>query len=200
MQLPIFTLSFRLLMRAASVAVLTSIILQAQTVSITHSFAGTDGQYPRYGPLTQGRDGKRYGTTQSGGASGLGTAFKQQSTGNGDLVLYNFGGPDGSTLVGGLTLASDGNYYGVTGLGGDSNQGILFKITPAGTLTVLHMFEGSGDGVYPGAAPIEATDGNLYGTTSGSNPTVFPTVYRYSFSSGFSAIYTISTYAMPLTP
>jgi uncharacterized repeat protein (TIGR03803 family) len=197
-QSQIFT--FRLLFRAALVAVLTSIILQAQTVSITHSFAGTDGQYPRYGALTQGRDGKLYGTTESGGASGLGTAFKQQSTGNGDLVLYNFSGPDGSTLDGGLTLASDGNYYGVTGLGGDSDQGILFKITPAGTLTVLHSFGGGSDGAYPVAAPIEATEGNLYGTTEGSNPAILPTVYRYSASSGFSTIYTFTTFSQPLTP
>jgi uncharacterized repeat protein (TIGR03803 family) len=199
MQLPIFALRFRLLLRATLVAVLTPIILHAQTVSTVHVFDGTDGQHPRFGALIQGRDGKLYGTTESGGASGLGTAVKQLSAGNGNVLLYTFSGSDGSTPGGGLILGQDGNYYGVTALGGVSNEGILFKITPTGTLTVLHSF-GGGDGVLPVAAPIQATDGNLYGTTEGQNPTVLPTVYRYNFSTGFSTIYTIPTYATPLSP
>jgi hypothetical protein len=39
-------------------------------------------------------------------------------------------------------------------------------MTPAGTLTVLHNFNGS-DGSYPAGALLVADDGNLYGTTAG---------------------------------
>jgi hypothetical protein len=42
------------------------------------------------------------------------------------------------------------------------------KITPTGTLTTLHSFDYT-DGANPGAALIQASDGNFYGTTSGTS-------------------------------
>src|SRR5258708_38700157 len=86
----------------------------AQTVSVVHSFNGANGEFPEYVVLVQGRDGTLYGTAALGGANGLGTIFRQRPTGNGNVVLHNFGGPDGDQPSGGLTLASDGNYYGTT--------------------------------------------------------------------------------------
>ena len=48
----------------------------------------------------------------------------------------------------GLVQASDGNFYGTT-LGGGANggYGTVFKITPGGTLTTLHSFDGA-DGAW----------------------------------------------------
>lgn len=37
-----------------------------------------------------------------------------------------------------LVQGLDGNLYGTTELGGTSNDGMVFKITPTGTLTVLY--------------------------------------------------------------
>jgi uncharacterized repeat protein (TIGR03803 family) len=39
-----------------------------------------------------------------------------------------------------LTQYSDGNFYGITTLGGANNLGSVFKITPAGALTTLYSF------------------------------------------------------------
>src|SRR5258706_7312813 len=114
----------------------------AQTVSVVHSFNGTNGEYPQNVVLVQGRDGGLYATAELGGASGLGTIFKQRATGNGNVVLYNFSGPDGSSPTGGLMLASDGNYYGGAATGGSAGQGVLFRVTSRGGLTVLHSFSG----------------------------------------------------------
>ena len=47
--------------------------------------------------------------------------------------------------------------------GGDT----VFRMTPNGTMTVLHAFTGGADGGNPQAALIQATDGNFYGTTFG---------------------------------
>jgi uncharacterized repeat protein (TIGR03803 family) len=47
-------------------------------------------------------------------------------------------------------------------------QGTVFKITPAGKLTTLYNFcslSNCADGFQPSAGLIQATDGNLYGTT-----------------------------------
>jgi uncharacterized repeat protein (TIGR03803 family) len=53
--------------------------------------------------------------------------------------------------------------------GGAGNEGVVFKITPSGTLTTLHSFcvhSGCLDGAGPYAGLVQATDGNLYGTTA----------------------------------
>jgi uncharacterized repeat protein (TIGR03803 family) len=75
------------------------------------------------------------------------------------------------SLPRGLVQASDGNVYGVTSSGGkyydggEFGGGTLYRITPAGDFTVLHDFGGPGsrDGIEPQGAPMQASDGNLYG-------------------------------------
>ncbi|HEV3057022.1 MAG TPA: choice-of-anchor tandem repeat GloVer-containing protein, partial [Vicinamibacterales bacterium] len=73
--------------------------------------------------------------------------------------------------------AADGNLYGTAG-GGTFGAGIAFKISPGGTVTILHDFTSSGsDGGYPTSALIQASDGNFYGTTmfggSSNDGTIF---------------------------
>jgi uncharacterized repeat protein (TIGR03803 family) len=97
-----------------------------------------DGQMPTAG-LTQGSDGNFYGTTSYGGNNGVyGTAFKITPTGQ-LTTLYSFcsqtGCADGDGAYGGLTQATNGNFYGVTYYGGDNKDcgglpcGTLFSIS-----------------------------------------------------------------------
>jgi uncharacterized repeat protein (TIGR03803 family) len=46
-----------------------------------------------------------------------------------------------------LLQATDGNFYGTTYYGGASDQGTVFKLTPAGVLTTLYIFAGT-DGAF----------------------------------------------------
>jgi uncharacterized repeat protein (TIGR03803 family) len=65
--------------------------------------------------------------------------------------------------------ARNGNFYGTTGYGGETNGGTVFEITPAGKLTTLYSFcsrTSCSDGYSPNAALFEATNGKLYGTTA----------------------------------
>jgi uncharacterized repeat protein (TIGR03803 family) len=39
-------------------------------------------------------------------------------------------------------------FYGTTSYGGANNLGVLYKVTPAGKITLLHTFAGP-DGEYP---------------------------------------------------
>jgi uncharacterized repeat protein (TIGR03803 family) len=145
----------------------------------------TDGASP-YGTLIQAADGSFYGTTGFGGAnssecegSGCGTVFK--ITPDGILTtLYSFcsqtGCADGAQPEGQLVQATDGNFYGTTYYGGVNGVGTVFKITPNGTLTTLHSFcsrRNCADGELPIAGLVQATDGNLYGTTDGTAGTIF---------------------------
>jgi uncharacterized repeat protein (TIGR03803 family) len=142
-----------------------TLTVTAQSGSVLYSFgASPDGKQPWAG-LTQGADGNFYGTTSAGGANNKGTVFKLTPAGV-ETVLYSFGsGTDGSQPVAALLLANDGNFYGTTERGGTNNDGTVFKITPAGVETVLFSFSGN-NGQNPGYGKlIQASDGNLYGTT-----------------------------------
>ena len=84
--------------------------------------------------------GNLYGTTENGGASGYGTVFKVDQAGQ-ETVLYSFqDGRDGCFPNGGLDIDGEGNLYGTAYLGGESNGGTVFEITPAGTEITLYAF------------------------------------------------------------
>ena len=175
-----------------SAAVVAASPAQSQTVTTIHSFKGTDGANPGNVTLTQGRDGKLYGTTRLGGSNDLGVVFKITTTGA-EQVLYNFDGAHGAHPAGGLTLGRDGSFYGTTEFGGATNSGVMFKITSNGILTVLHDFTGGSDGLTPFSAPIPAFDDNFYGTTSGENTSALSTVYKLTPSGAFTTLHTFAT-------
>jgi uncharacterized repeat protein (TIGR03803 family) len=148
------------------------------------SFDGTNGT-GSFATLVQGTDGSLYGTTKYGGTSREGTIFKMSPTGK-LTTLYSFcaqdGCADGAEPQAGLVQGKDGNFYGTTGAGGTINNGsngTVFKMTPKGSLTTLYSFcSGAGcpDGAGPQAGLVQATDGNLYGTTAyGGNRNGFDT-------------------------
>jgi uncharacterized repeat protein (TIGR03803 family) len=141
-------------------------ITPAGVFSILHSFDFTDGFLPN--GLVQATAGDLYGTTQNGGNNygdiGEGTIFKITLAGA-LTTLHIFNGPDGDEPEAGLVQATDGNFYGTTfGGGTNGGYGTIFEITPSGVLTTLHSFGASG-GVEPQAELVQATNGDLYGTT-----------------------------------
>jgi uncharacterized repeat protein (TIGR03803 family) len=170
---------------------LSSTSASAQTVTTLQNFNGTNGANPYIGPLTQGRDGKLYGTTYYGGANLMGTVFRFNPATNFISVIHNFAGPEGSSPTA-LALGTDGNFYGTTNYGGTAGLGVLFKITSAGTYTLLHSFLGGSDGEFPQDSPVQASDGNIYGVTVGGVGTA-ATVYKYTRSGVYSIIYTLPT-------
>ncbi len=151
-----------------------------------------DGQYP-LGSLIQPSDGNFYGVTNAGGAAGNGSVFKLTPAGV-LTTLYSFcqtGYPncsDGRSPAAGLVRASNGSLYGTTNTGGNLEPcGTVFKITAAGKFTSLHKFSDGTDGCYPLAPLVQATDGNLYGTTKGGSGA--GTVFRITPSGTLTTIY-----------
>jgi len=145
-----------------------------------HSFAGgtTDGQYPGV-KLRDVSDGSLYGSTGSGGASGLGTIFRYDPGSGVTTVIYSFSGApaDGSQPSCRLRKGHDGNLYGATYYGGYFDLGTFFRITPAGVLSVLYSFAGGTDGKGPNSSLL-LTSGDFYGTTVTGGPTNNGTIYK----------------------
>ena len=90
----------------------------------------------------------------------LGAAFKVTPSGTLTKLADFNTGPSG-----GLTLGTDGNFYGTTNSGGTSqNAGTIFKITPTGHVTTLWNFTGTGaDEGVPFFPVFQGQDGNFYG-------------------------------------
>ena len=159
------------------------------TETVIHTFGGPDGAYPGYADLVFDREGNIYGTTSEGG-SGAGVVFKLTPSNGGwtESVLYSFnGGADGGTPQAGVILDSAGNLYGTTTVGGQYQDGTVFKLTPSGsgwTETVLHSFQSS-EGTEPFGTLIFDASGNLYGTTyDGGIGSYSGSVYELSPSNG----------------
>jgi len=156
--------------------------------TVLYSFTGgADGGHPEAG-VVRDAHGTFYGTTYYGGISagacgdhfpaGCGVVFKLDSGGR-ETVLYSFtGGADGRFPIAGVVRDSAGNLYGTTEFGGASDAGVVYKVDPAGTQTVLHTFTGGADGGTPFAGVILDSAGNLYGTTVGGGTAGDGVVYK----------------------
>ncbi|HXM24374.1 MAG TPA: choice-of-anchor tandem repeat GloVer-containing protein [Terriglobales bacterium] len=117
-----------------------------------------------------------YGTTAFGGTSDNGTIFKIDHGSGKITVLHRFISVDGVSPHAGLIRDSEGNSYGTTDHGGDTNCnppngcGTVFKLNRTGKLIVLHTFTGP-DGDSPGHATLlRDSSGALYGTAVGGGP------------------------------
>ena len=156
--------------------------------TILHAFnLAVDGRYPT-GSLVQGTDGLLYGTTTGGGCCSApidqGMAFR--STLDGIVtVLHRFaGGMNDGWFPGPLIQAADGNLYGKTWMGGYFNLGVLFRMTPAGDVTIMHRFtEGmpSDSGNATSRTLAQGIDGNIYG-----NYGCFAGIFRMTLQGVFS--------------
>jgi uncharacterized repeat protein (TIGR03803 family) len=163
-------------------------MLPAQTYTVLHNFNETDGCCTLYpGILAQGRDGNIYGTTLNGGTHLYGNVFKMTPAGT-LTSIYSFDFTHGAYPQGGISLAQDGNFYGTTYQGGANSRGTIFKITSAGVQTVLYSFSNTTDGAYPKTPPVQAADGNLYGTTGNGTIAV---LYKITTAGTFTALATL---------
>lgn len=154
------------LMLAIVLGAVTTQSAPAQTLHVLYNFAGaSDGGDP-YASLIRDAAGNLYSTVDYGGTSFAGAVFKVAPDGS-ETVLYSFtGGADGAYPFSPVVRDSAGNLYGTTSMGGSADAGVVFKVDPSGTETVLHSFTGGADGIIPIGGLLRDKAGNLYGTTS----------------------------------
>ncbi len=155
-------------------------VSQQGTEKVLYEFqGGADGSFP-VGALAIDSLGNVYGSTGNGGKYGFGSVFEMTQAGLVTLYAFDpFDGSDGEAPYGGVTRDSAGNLYGTTLAGGLGNGGIVYKIDPSGTETILYNFGSqNGDGAFPWAGLSLDAQGNLYGTTSIGGANGFGNVFR----------------------
>lgn len=135
------------------------------TLTTLYNFASGSGS--QQSGLIQAPSGEIYGTTYVGGAGGYGAIYKINARGGGFTTLHEFTSADGAYPTSPPIQGRNGILYGTTFLGGGYNFGAIYQMTLAGDFTLLYSFTGGADGGGALGGLLEATDGNLYGTTSG---------------------------------
>jgi uncharacterized repeat protein (TIGR03803 family) len=155
---------------------------QAGKETILHHFTGPingggDGAFPYPGVILDA-SGNIYGVASAGGADGYGAVYKLDAKGT-ETLLYSFqGSDDGGGPFSVLVADAEGNLYGTTQGGGNSECGgvgcgVIFELSPqtdgSWTESALYAFcsqPNCADGERPLDGPlVRDTSGSLYGTT-----------------------------------
>ncbi|MFZ0733891.1 MAG: choice-of-anchor tandem repeat GloVer-containing protein [Candidatus Sulfotelmatobacter sp.] len=151
----------------------------------------TDGKFP-FGVLVQATDGNFYGTTNAGGAHGLGEIFRITASGT-LTTLYSFCSQasctDGQAPYAGLVQGTDGNLYGTT-------TNTFFKMTTRGALTTLYSFctqQSCTDGVDPQGALVQSTNGAFYGTTISGGANSCGTIFEITATGKLTTLHSFNT-------
>ena len=194
---------------AGGCGTLFRVALDGSGLTLLHAFdSGTDGDAPT-GRLLQASDGRLYGTTQAGAGGGgdgnacnvsCGSLYGIGTDGSGYTLVHVFAGGrnEGSSPMG-IMQSSDGKFYGATIEGGGTGCargcGTLYTVALDGSgFATLHAFTDSATGLSPVDAPIQASDGKLYGvTTTDFAETTHGTVYRMARDgSGFAVLHSFT--------
>lgn len=136
-----------------------------------------------FGQLHYHQNGKIYGTTSYGGNLAIGVVFEYDYTLDSLKKLGHYNVVDnGFWPKGAITLASNGNIYGTTELGGKFYAGVMYEYdTQLDTLGKLYHFDTTRDyGIVPHAGVELGANGRLYGTTSRGGKYDVGILYEYS--------------------
>ncbi len=92
---------------------------------------------------------------------------------------------------GSVVQALDGNFYGTSIHGGLYGAGTIFKVTPAGAMTVLFSFANT-NGANPNASLVLAADGSLYGTAAAGGDSGVGTIFKITTGGIFTSLYSFT--------
>jgi uncharacterized repeat protein (TIGR03803 family) len=164
--------------------------------TILHNFIPVDGAFPQSGVILAS-NGMLYGTTFAYGGDGTsqcrypsyaecGTVYQMGLDGSEFTVLHRFSGiSDGQNPFAALFEASDGYLYGTTGYGGPIGRcadsfgcGAVFRLDTCGTDYTVYLIPSRTVGRTPVGTLVEATDGNLYTTSSGGGTADAGSIFR----------------------
>lgn len=110
----------------------------------------------------------------------MGTLFRINGDGTGFSIEHSFQAGTGWAPTGSLLLAADGKMYGMTTVGGPSNNGVIFRFDPAtGVYSNLINFNGT-NGAHPHHNLVQLSNGKIYGTTVQGGPSDEGVLFEYN--------------------
>jgi len=166
---------------------------QAQTITPLADFNRTTGGAPG-DAFIQGLDGNFYGAAGVGGARDRGAVIV--ATPSGVITdLFSFCKattcPTGVTPYLSLLQVSNGDFFGFTS--GTSDNGTIFRLSPAGVINNLYDFCANNictDGQSPRTNMIQARNGYIYGTTNaGGTSHNAGTIFRMTTTGALTTVY-----------
>jgi uncharacterized repeat protein (TIGR03803 family) len=173
--------------------------LLAAALSTLASFGYPSGGFPIAG-LVEDSSGDFFGTTRSGGSSGIGTVFEVRAGTGAVTTLASFNGANGAgPFDAGVVEDSNGDLFGTTAYGGSgwngsqySGDGTVFELKAGSSaVTTLACFNGT-NGATPYAGLVQDGNGNLFGTTSAGGASGSGTVFEVK--AGSNAVTTIASF------
>jgi len=169
--------------------------VQAQYKVIYNFGAAGDPSCPSHETISQSPGGNLISTDHSGcttSTANPAAAYEIGFQGANFKILQQFTAQFEWPLSG-LTLGADQRFHGTTNAGGSRNHGMVFRLSPDGSIVDEHDFEGGADGGFPWAAPIQGADGAFYGTTAGASSAYAGTVYKIDTTGRYSVLHLFST-------
>jgi uncharacterized repeat protein (TIGR03803 family) len=165
---------------------------QAHGLKVLYNFAGSSDGGDPFASLIRDSAGNLYGTADYGGTAFAGAVFKVAPDGT-ETALYSFsGGSDGAQPFSALVRDKAGNLYGTTTMGGSANAGVVFKLAPDGTESVLHNFTGGTDGTTPTGGLLEDKAGNFFGTASQGGTANAGVLFKIDAKGNYSILHTFT--------
>ena len=139
----------------------------------------TSGAVPQ-GSLQMAANGKLYGMTSQGGTNSNGTLFEFDPATGIVVVKYSFPSIGaGINPKGSLMQAANGKLYGMTNQGGANLYGVIFEyVVATNTYTKKIDFSGT-NGSYPYGDLTQASNGKLFGMTSGGGANSAGVIFEY---------------------
>jgi len=155
--------------------------IATSTFTILHSFNSSDG-LPNWERVIESSNGKLYGSTRSGGTTGVGTLFELDITTEVFNSFYSFTNSADGAFPSKLMLASNGLLYGQCQQGGANGFGVIFTIDPSvNTFTVIHDMDNV-DGSFWESNSFVEVSGVLYNTPQTGGVNGFGTIIKLDMS------------------
>ncbi|MBK6989586.1 MAG: hypothetical protein IPH33_15940 [Bacteroidetes bacterium] len=165
---------------APNKGVIFSFDYSTSTYTDLFDFTGADNGERPTGSLIQASNGKLYGGTTIGGASGDGAIFSFNYTTLAFTKIMDCNSVNGNTIYGTPVIANDGKIYVSVAYSGTLAGGTIIQVNPAtDTFSKVFNLNSTLHGYSAMGCLFKASNGKLYGTTYGFGANGKGTIFNF---------------------